>query len=318
MFPGQGAQYLGMCSDAINKFDYVKDLWEKSSDAIKVDLIKMVKDGPKELLSLTENTQPLLLVSAVSYAKIIENEVGIKGSVFAGHSLGEYSALVASGRIDLSDAVNIVRKRGQFMQSAVPVGMGAMAAIIGLDKAKIDSMCKNISSDGKNIVEIANYNGHVQTVISGLTESVGLAMSVLMEMGGKAIKLPVSAPFHCSLMKKAAEDLKEYIDRLEVKNNSSIILPNIDPKFYTEYNKEFLLQQIYSVVKWTDTIQEAYNNGVKTFIDIGPSKTLAGIAKKMFEKQVDEQLKIVNFDSSNGGNIEEDIKAFGNNLFLKS
>jgi len=315
MFPGQGAQYQNMCVDAINNFSYAKEIWEESSNAINLDLIKIVKEGPKELLALTENTQPLLLAASFTYATIINKEIGIKADIFAGHSLGEYSALVSSGRLKLSDAIKVVKKRGQAMQSAVPVGDGSMAAILGLDPNIIDSMCKNITKEGKGIAEIANYNGSAQTVISGSSDCINKAIGLLMEMGGKAIKLPVSAPFHCSLMVKAAEELDEYTKDLNIQNMDTFILPNINPVFTKDYKREMLIKQVVSGVRWTETIENIYSKGVKYIIDVGPSKTLSGISRKILEKNNDSSLKILAFDSSNGASIKDDIKNLKNSIY---
>ena len=285
VFPGQGSQTVGML-DAWGDSPIVAQTLQEASDALSEDVAALIKNGPKEALALTTNTQPVMLVSAVAAYRVWLAETGLVPSVVAGHSLGEYSALVASGVLTLAQAAPLVRLRAQAMQDAVPVGQGAMAAILGLDAAKIIAVCADITSasglDGS--VQAANFNDPGQTVISGSKAVVDAACEQLKAAGAKrALILPVSAPFHSQLMRPAAEKLREALKSVMFAAPHIPVINNIDVSVQTDAAaiKDALYRQAFGPVRWVECVAAIKAHGVTTIVECGPGKVLAGLVKRI-------------------------------------
>ncbi len=282
VFPGQGSQYVGMGKDLRDNFPESRLVFEQASDAIGEDMSALCFDSDEETLSLTANAQPAILTVSIAVLHAFQKEKNRKPDFVAGHSLGEYSALVAAGAIEFSDAVRIVRKRGELMQEAVPRGEGAMAAIMGLTKNEVENVCKQCSDNGRH-VSPANYNSPEQTVISGHTDAVEKATHLALESGARrAVPLKVSAPFHCSLMSPAAEKLAETLEQIKV---SPIVVPvvtNLEATENTEPErvKKLLLEQITNPVRWSESVEYMNGRGVDRFIEMGPGKALCGLVKR--------------------------------------
>lgn len=289
VFPGQGAQYLGMGEELANQYDVANNIFEEASVALDEDVKKLVFNSSEEELKLTKNTQPAVLTTSIAIMKVLQEE-GINPDAVAGLSLGEYSALVASGVIDFKDAVKIVRERGKFMQNEVPVGVGAMAAILALEKDEVVKACKNSSDIG--VVEPANYNCPGQIVIAGEKDAVKKAAELCKEYGAKkAILLPVSAPFHTSLLKGAGEKLGEILDEIEYNGFSIPVVANVDADFINDSSrvKSLLVKQVSSPVLWEDSVKKLIEDGYDTFIEVGPGKSLG-----KFIKRVSRDVKVLN------------------------
>ena len=291
VFPGQGSQSVGML-DAWLDNTIVAQTLQEASDALNEDIAALIKNGPKEALALTTNTQPVMLVSAVAAYRVWLAETGLTPSVVAGHSLGEYSALVASGVLTLAQAAPLVRLRAQAMQDAVPVGQGAMAAILGLDAAKIIAVCADITSAGGGIgsenlihsVQAANFNDPGQTVISGSKAAVDAACEQLKGAGAKrALILPVSAPFHSQLMRPAAEKLQEALKSVTFAAPQIPVVNNIDVSVQTDAAaiKDALYRQAFGPVRWVECVAAIKARGVTTIVECGPGKVLAGLVKRI-------------------------------------
>ena len=281
VFPGQGSQSLGMLSDLRGNFSVVNEIFQEASDAINVDLWKIVNED-QELLNLTENTQPVMLAAGYATYKVLSSEVSLKPISFAGHSLGEYTALVSSGSLSFFNAVQLVRKRAELMQAAVPSGSGSMAAILGLDDAKIIEICSIANKLG--VVEAVNFNSPGQVVIAGEKQAVANACELMKKAGAKrALVLPVSVPSHCSLMKDAAMDFKHSVDNINFQMGSEKVLHNVDADYSTniEQIKSKLVEQLYKPVLWTSIVQEMKNLGVEKLIEAGPGKVLAGLTRRI-------------------------------------
>ena len=285
VFPGQGSQTVGML-DAWGDSPIFAQTLQEASDALSEDVAALIKNGPKEALALTTNTQPVMLVSAVAAYRVWLAETGLVPSVVAGHSLGEYSALVASGVLTLAQAAPLVRLRAQAMQDAVPVGQGAMAAILGLDAAKIIAVCADITSasglDGS--VQAANFNDPGQTVISGSKAVVDAACEQLKAAGAKrALILPVSAPFHSQLMRPAAEKLREALKSVMFAAPHIPVINNIDVSVQTDAAaiKDALYRQAFGPVRWVECVAAIKAHGVTTIVECGPGKVLAGLVKRI-------------------------------------
>lgn len=290
VFPGQGAQFVGMGKDFYDNFDAAKNLFEEADDALGYSIKKMCFEGSEDDLKLTANTQPAILIVSVIAAELLKAE-GITAEVAGGHSLGEYSALVAAGALKFRDAVILVHKRGQFMQEAVPVGEGSMAAIIGLDDKLIVDTCNEIS----DAVQAVNFNCPGQTVIAGTVKGVDAAVEKLKAAGAKkAVVLPVSAPFHSTLMKPAAEKLFAELDKTEIKNAEFPIAANFNGKIETAAAeiKSNLVAQADHPVKWIDCVKSMQDFGADIFIECGPGKTLCG-----FNRRIDKQIKSLNVEN---------------------
>ena len=283
MFPGQGSQKVGMMKDLYDNYSVVKDVFKEADEALGFSMTDLCFKGPEEQLRLTYNTQPAILTCSVAAMKVLE-ENEIIPSVVAGHSLGEYSALVCAGAMSFADAVRTVRKRGQFMQEAVPVGEGAMAAIIGLDTDKIKEICAETANMTNQCVQAVNFNCPGQIVIAGATEAVHKACDRLKEAGAKrAILLPVSAPFHSTLMQPAADRLKEVLDSVEIVDAKIPVVANVNAKPETKADeiRSQLVLQAASPVLWEDSVRRMMNDGVDTFVEVGPGKVLCGFIKKV-------------------------------------
>ncbi|MBI4683572.1 MAG: ACP S-malonyltransferase [Nitrospirae bacterium] len=282
VFPGQGSQYVGMGKDLYEHFKEVKSLYREASDTLGYNVADLTFNKPAEELNKTYRTQPCLLVASIAAYTVLKLR-GITPSVVAGHSLGEYSALVAASVFPLRYAVKLTEKRGQLMQQAVPEGKGLMAAILGLDKEKLKAICSSVSS---GYVAPANYNCPGQIVIAGEKGAVKEAINRAKEAGAKrALPLSVSAPSHCNLMREASDQLSEFmsLEKIEMKNPEIPIVSNADAVFINNAAdiKASLLKQLYSPVLWEDSIKTIFESGVKIFIEVGPGKVLSGLIKRI-------------------------------------
>jgi len=295
IFPGQGSQTVGMCSDFYNKFERVKKIFKQVDQILNFPLSDIVLNGPADKLNLTQNTQPSIMMVGYSIYSVLKNEFGInlnEAKFFAGHSLGEYTALVCSDSLNLETAANLLHQRGKFMQEAVPEGKGSMLAILGLEYDKILEEIKAASSDG--VCEIANDNCPGQIVVSGENNAIEKMSDNLKKKSIKSIILPVSAPFHCSLMKNAAENMKSKITDAVFKKPNPGIISNVTAKIENDPTtiKELLIKQITSTVRWRESLEYMINNGIDQFIEIGPGKVLSGLVKRTNRK-----IKISNLNS---------------------
>ncbi len=281
IFSGQGSQYIGMGKELYDNILICRETFDKARELLDFDIKELMFNGEKEKLDITENTQPAILATSIMAMKALE-EKGIRPDVVAGLSLGEYSALVAANALSFDEAIPLIRKRGKFMQEAVPVGIGSMAAIIGLDLNKIKLALDEASAIG--IVEIANYNTHNQIVIGGEKEAVEKAMELCLEYGARrAIPLKVSGPFHTSLLESASIKLKEELDKTEFKKPELRIISNVTANFIenNEEIKELLYKQVKSSVRWSESVDKMLDMGVDTFIELGPGKVLSGFIKEI-------------------------------------
>jgi [acyl-carrier-protein] S-malonyltransferase len=282
VFPGQGSQKAGMGKELAEKFPQVEEYFKSADQRLGMDLSNLIFEGPQDKLTLTENAQPALLTTSIAFMQLLASE-GIKPDYTAGHSLGEYSALVAAGALSFEDGVFAVRKRGEYMEEAVPAGEGTMAAVLGMDRAKLSEITERISAEG-NHVGLANLNCPGQIVISGSFRGVELASDLAKEEGAKRVlPLQVSGPFHSSLMKPAAEKFSSVLDDINIKDSEVPVIANVNAKPMTNASeiKERLIEQLYSPVLWEDTVVELLDAGVDTFIEIGPGKVLSGLIKKV-------------------------------------
>jgi [acyl-carrier-protein] S-malonyltransferase len=287
VFPGQGSQAVGML-DAWAGHPAVAETLREASDALGEDVGRLIQEGPKEALALTTNTQPVMLVAGVAAWRAWKAEGGAEPSVVAGHSLGEYSALVAAGVLALADAAPLVRFRAQAMQEAVPVGAGAMAAILGMDAQKVVEGCaeaaRAFGANTAEVVEAVNFNDPAQTVIAGSKAAVEKACEVLKASGAKrALPLPVSAPFHSSLMKPAAEKLKEKLAATRFASPRIPVVNNIEAKVETDPDRirAALYEQAYGPVRWVECVQAMQAMGAQVIVECGPGKVLAGMVKRI-------------------------------------
>ena len=309
IFPGQGSQKIGMGKDLYNSFAEAREVFDEVDDALSLKLSQIIFDGEEEKLKLTINAQPALMCMSFAIVRVIEKmlnkSLSTIGKFTAGHSLGEYSALVSSRSIKLSDAAKILRLRGESMQSAVPVNIGAMAALIGVDIDIIHKIRSNYI-DNNEVLDIANDNSPGQMVISGHNTAVEKVIADYKSLGiKKAIKLPVSAPFHCRLMQKAAEDMEGHINALNVISPNMILINNVDATAITDpfKIKESLIKQITETVRWRESIQNMCELGSSYFIELGAGNVLSGLVKRI-NKNV-KSISIQNID---------DIENFVNNL----
>tara|TARA_Y100000022_G_scaffold32805_1_gene26006 strand:- start:12 stop:932 length:921 start_codon:yes stop_codon:yes gene_type:complete len=301
IFPGQGSQIVGMGKDLINKFESVKKNFEDADKILGFSLSNLILEGPKEALDQTENTQPAIFLVSYSIFNLIKNEFKIdlnKAKYFAGHSLGEYSALAASGVLSFSDTLKILKTRGKAMQSAVPKGEGGMVAILGAEIDKVEDIIKNFDC------EIANDNSNGQIVVSGSSNNLNELILDLKKNSIKNIKLPVSAPFHCKLMRKATEIMKMEIENLKFNETKNQLISNVTANEISEPDqiKKLLIQQIESRVRWRESVNYMISKGTKHFIEIGPGKVLSGLIKR-----IDRNVKV------SAINNEEDINTLNLN-----
>ncbi|HET8711938.1 MAG TPA: ACP S-malonyltransferase [Spongiibacteraceae bacterium] len=283
VFPGQGSQKVGMLAEIAAAYPVVEETFAEASDALGYDMWALIQQGPQEELNLTEKTQPILLTSSIALWRVWQQRGGAQPTLLAGHSLGEFSALVCAGTIDFCDAVRLVRARGQFMQTAVPVGAGAMAAVLGLEDEQIVHICRAASSGGE-VVEAVNFNSPGQIVIAGTVEAVGKAIELCKAAGSKrALPLPVSAPFHTSLMRPAGDQLREAMAGLKFSAPTIPVVHNVNAQTESdpEKIKAMLFEQIFSPVQWTQCVQTLAAKGVTTVVECGPGKVLCGLVKRI-------------------------------------
>lgn len=292
MFPGQGSQYAGMGKDLAAKFPAARQVFEEADSALGFALSELCFEGPAEQLQLTENTQPAILTVSVAALRAMQSEGFPEPDFVAGHSLGEYSALVAAGSLSLTDAVRTVRARGGYMQEAVPVGAGAMAAILGADVNVVRAACEEAAAG--QVCSPANINSPGQVVIAGDTAAIERAIVLLKERGAKrAIKLNVSAPFHCALMKPAEERLAVDLQKISFKDLAISVLTNVDalPVKRGDEARSALVRQVSQPVRWLDSVEFLIAEGVQSLVEIGPGKVLSGLVR-----QIDRSIRCVNVE----------------------
>ena len=290
VFPGQGSQQLGMLGDLAAEHSIIEQTFSEASDALGFDLWKMVQQGPEADLNSTENTQPALLASSVALWRLWQQQGGETPAIVAGHSLGEYSALVCAGAIDFADGVKLVQLRGQLMQAAVPAGTGAMAAILGLADADVVAACAAAAQG--DVVSAVNFNCPGQVVIAGQKEAVARGVEACKEAGAKrAVELPVSVPSHCELMRPAAEKLGEALAAIDVRMPVISLVHNVNAATAQDAAelRDLLVRQLYSPVRWTESVLAMQATGVETLVECGPGKVLSGLNKK-----VDRALTVAN------------------------
>ncbi|NOQ86448.1 MAG: ACP S-malonyltransferase [Deltaproteobacteria bacterium] len=296
IFPGQGAQYIGMGKELADNFKVARETFQEADEALKFSISSLCFNGPEEELKLTPNTQPAILTASIAALRVLSSETGINPVLLAGHSLGEYSSLITAQALNFSDAVQIVRLRGKFMQEAVPAGEGTMAAILGLEADEVQDICRQSAQE--EVVSPANFNSSWQIVISGHTEAVSRAVENALERGAKkAVMLAVSAPFHCSLMKPAAEKLKEALQNVPVCDIHIPVISNADARPYPskEEIKNLLVKQVNHPVRWEESMREMVAKGVKTVIEIGPGKVLTGLMRR-----ITKEVKTLNLEDLKG------------------
>ncbi|SHH09060.1 ACP S-malonyltransferase [Tepidibacter thalassicus] len=297
VFPGQGSQYVGMGKDVYENYESARKIFDKANEVLHMDLKSIMFEGPDEILTKTENTQPAILTLSIALFEVLKEKLDIKFDACAGLSLGEYSALVASGAITFEEAVVLVKKRGKYMQEAVPEGVGTMAAILGLERDILIDVLDEVSKEG--IVEAANFNSPGQIVISGEIKAVEKAVQLCKEKGAKkAVILKVSAPFHSSMLIKAGENLKKELDKVEFNHLQVPVVTNVTADYVKKEDiKEFLVKQVSSSVLWEDSIERLIKDGFDTFVEIGPSKTLKGFVNKI-SKKLNTKVNIYNVENT--------------------
>lgn len=304
VFPGQGSQKVGMLADIAAQYPVINETFAEASAALGYDVWALVQQGPQEELNLTEKTQPILLTASVALWRVWEQCGGPRPQLLAGHSLGEFSALVCAGTIEFQDAVKLVRARGQFMQTAVPVGEGAMAAVLGLEDAQLVAICAEAGAGG-GVVEAVNFNSPGQTVIAGSTAAVDRAIELCKAAGARrALPLPVSAPFHTSLMRPAGDRLREAMAELVFKTPSIPVVHNVhaQPETDPERIKAILFEQIFSPVKWVSCVEYMVGQGIAATVECGPGKVLSGL-----NKRIDKTLNC--FGIEDVGGLEQSLAA---------
>jgi [acyl-carrier-protein] S-malonyltransferase len=305
VFPGQGSQSVGMLTELAEHFPQVEQTFSEASEVLGYDLWNLICNGPEETLNQTDKTQPAMLAAGIAVWRCWQASSDIKPAYFAGHSLGEYTALVASGALGFTDAIKLVEQRGQFMQQAVPAGEGAMAAILGLDDDTVRAVCAE--SAGEGIAEAVNFNSPGQVVIAGSAASINRAIDLAKEKGAKrALLLPVSVPSHCALMRPAAEQLTHSLIDVAVQLPDTPVIHNVNVTFSkSEADTKLLLaQQLYHPVRWVETIQWFAEQGVDQLVECGPGKVLAGLTKR-----IDKSISALPvFDSAT---LEKAITALG-------
>jgi len=281
VFPGQGSQYVGMGKEFHDHFRVAREVFEEADDALHFSISSLCFEGPDEALRMTENTQPAILTTSIASLRVLQSEKGMSPQLTAGHSLGEYSALVASEALIFSDAVQIVRLRGRFMQEAVPLGEGAMAAILGMERQQVEGLCEEVSSG--EVLSPANFNCPGQIVIAGHSKAVQRAIEMVKQNGKKAILLPVSAPFHSPLMKPAGSRLEKAFEEISIKDLKVPVVTNVEAEINTskERVKQLLVDQVTSPVRWEESMRKMFKEGIEQVVEIGPGKVLSGLVKRI-------------------------------------
>ncbi|WP_273383593.1 ACP S-malonyltransferase [Actinobacillus porcinus] len=286
VFPGQGSQAVGMLAELAEQFPVVTETFKQASDVLGYDLWALTQQGPAEELNKTWQTQPALLAASVAIYRVWQQQYpALKPEVMAGHSLGEYSALVCAGAMDFQDAIKLVELRGKLMQQAVPEGTGAMYAIIGLDNESIIKACKEVEQG--EVVSAVNFNSPGQVVIAGAKAAVERAAAACKEAGAKrALPLAVSVPSHCALMKPAADQLAVSLESIAVKTPETAVINNVDVKTENEADaiRNALVRQLYSPVRWTETVEKMATNGIEVLVEIGPGKVLTGLTSRIVKE----------------------------------
>jgi [acyl-carrier-protein] S-malonyltransferase len=291
IFPGQGSQYVGMGKEFYDHFRVAKEVFEEADDTLRFSISSLCFQGPEEELRMTENTQPAILTTSIATLKVLQTEKGINPQFTAGHSLGEYSALVASGALTFAEAVQTVRLRGKFMQEAVPVGEGAMAAILGMEREEVERLCDEAAAG--EVLSPANFNCPGQIVIAGHSKAVQRAIERVKQDGKRAVLLPVSAPFHSPLMKPAGERLEKALEEITVKDLNVPVVTNVEAEINTSKDrvKPLLVAQVSSPVRWEESMRKMIKEGIEKVLEIGPGKVLSGLMKR-----IDPEVEIGNLE----------------------
>jgi [acyl-carrier-protein] S-malonyltransferase len=293
IFPGQGSQFAGMGKELADNFPVARALFAEANEALGFDLSRLCFDGPEDELKLTANTQPAILTTSIAALRVVQGETGLQPAFTAGHSLGEYSALVCAGALTFADAVRTVRQRGTFMQEAVPVGTGAMAALLGVERDELTAICAEAAQG--EVVSPANFNSPGQIVIAGHAGAVARAIEIAKGRGyRKAMLLPVSAPFHCALMQPAAERLRQVLAGVVVNAPQVPVVSNVEalPNREGQRVAELLVTQVCAPVRWDESVQKMVELGVTRFIEIGPGKVLSGLVKRIVK-----EIEVTNIES---------------------
>ena len=288
LFPGQGSQYAGMGRDFHSEFKVARETFEEAADSAGIDVAKLCFEGDPDTLSLTANAQPAILAASVATMRVVSEETGLEAAMLAGHSLGEFTALVASGCMEFRDAVRAVRKRGEFMQEAVAPGVGKMTAVLGLPSKEVEAACAEISGEG-NVVSPANFNSPSQTVISGHAGAVDAAAALAGERGAKrVVPLSVSAPFHCALMEPAAGRLRSVLSEIDFRPMNLPVVTNTEAAANSDAARvaEILFEQVTSPVRWSESLEFMKGSGVDAFVEIGPSSVLSGLVRRTLGRDV--------------------------------
>ncbi|MGE0157035.1 MAG: ACP S-malonyltransferase [Geobacter sp.] len=296
LFPGQGSQYAGMGKDLAENFPVARQAFEEADEALGFKLSALCFNGPDDDLKLTFNTQPAILTTSIAALRVVQQETGLKADFLAGHSLGEYSALVCGGALSLADAARTVRARGTFMQEAVPVGVGAMAAMLSIEADELTAICAEAAQG--EVVAPANFNSPGQIVIAGHATAVNRAIELAKAKGyRKAMLLPVSAPFHCTLMQPAADRLKTVLDAVQVNALTLPVITNVEAAANQDSGRvrELLVQQVCAPVRWEQSVQTMIGLGATTFVEIGPGKVLTGLVKR-----INKEMTLVNIEDTAG------------------